>query len=590
MSDESATTDADTKASGDPMDALRDFQATLTDWMSQWSGKTPAGFDLDTLSMPFTGASQAKVVEAQWSLWQSQQQLMLNTTAKLLGVTAQTDDVTAPGAGDRRFKDQAWSENPLFSHLKQSYLLNARWLEQMLDSVEGLEPEARRNLEFYNQQIIDAIAPTNFAMTNPVVLRSTLDTKGQNLLDGVANLLKDMEQSKGSLKISQTDPEAFEVGENLAISPGQIVFENELFQLIQYAPSTEKVYRRPLLIVPPWINKYYILDLRPENSLIKWCVEQGHSVFVMSWVNPDESYRDKTFDHYVCDGIVAALDAVERATGESKVNAVGYCIGGTLLGIALGYLAAKKDSRIASATYLVAQMDFEEAGCLRVFTTPEQTAMLEPELEEKGYLDGWQMASAFNLLRANDLIWPFVINNYLLGKSPRAFELLHWNADSTRFPAQLLRDYLREMYQENALARAGAFKVNGEAIDLRAVSVPSFILATKEDHISPPRSVFKSLERFSGENRFVLAGSGHIAGVINPPAAGKYHYWTSDSDEREDFDSWFESAVEHKGSWWPEWRRWLARRAGKKVAAREPGAGELRCLEAAPGSYVKERC
>ena len=584
MTKQATETEVSPDQSPEVAETLQQLQGAFARWVNEWSQKVPTGVDpaaLQTLSF-----DPQKVLQAQWSLWQSQQALWLQTTAKLLGTGAEGDaDIATAEKGDRRFKDETWSENPLFSHLKQSYLLNAKWMQELFESLDNLAPEMRRSLEFCNQQVIDALAPTNFALTNPVVLRATHDTQGQNLIDGMTNLLRDMEKSQGSLQITQTEPNAFEVGENIAVTPGQIVFQNEFFQLIQYQPSTDKVYSRPLLIVPPWINKYYILDLKPENSFIKWSVEQGFTVFVMSWVNPDESFRDKTFDDYVCEGVVRALDAVESQTGVGEINTVGYCIGGTLLGITLAYLAAKGDSRVTSATFLAAQVDFEEAGCLRVFTGPEQLSMLDEELEKKGYLDGWQMASAFNMLRANDLIWYFVINNYLLGKSPKAFELLHWNADSTRFPAQLLRDYLHNMYQENVLATAGAFNIDGTPVDLSKVTIATYIQATKEDHISPAPSVFKSMHRFAGDRQFVLAGSGHIAGVVNPPSSGRYQHWTNASKESyADVDSWLADAEETAGSWWPHWKKWLAKRSGKKVPARVIKATTI---EAAPGSYVR---
>ena len=586
---------ADDEAQAKPkqavIEALEQFQSAMQEWAESCRKLTPGNPGTESMER-WRSASldQQKILEAQRDLLNSQQQLWMSTTAKLMGNESTPQESISPERGDNRFRDEQWKTNPLFSHLLQTYLLNSRWMEQMLDSVQGLDSDTRAGIEFYNRQIIDALAPTNFVLTNPTVLKAIEDTKGGNLVDGLSNFLGDLSRSEGSLKISQVDESAFEVGVNLAMTTGKVVFRNELFELIQFEATTDKVFKKPLLIVPPWINKYYILDLKPENSFIKWCVEQGHTVFIMSWVNPDETYRDKTFDDYLQDGVLEAIAAVSKASGEKQMTAIGYCIGGTLLSIALAYMAAKGDKRISAATFFAAQVDFEEAGSLRLFTSPDLLAQMEPELERKGYLDGDQMASAFNLLRSNDLIWYFVTNNYLLGKKPRAFELLYWNGDSTRFPARLLLQYLKWMYRENLLSTPGALEVLGEPIDLGRIKIPTYIQASKEDHIAPARSVFKIMHQFSGTNRFVLAGSGHVAGVVNPPQAGRYQHWTNNAKKTPDgFDEWFTGATETPGSWWANWQTWLSRRSGAKVAARIPGDGELAALEAAPGSYVKVR-
>jgi polyhydroxyalkanoate synthase len=384
------------------------------------------------------------------------------------------------------------------------------------------------------------------------------------------------------------DEKAFEVGKNVATSPGKVVFQNELMQLIQYAPTTEKVHKRPFLIVPPWINKFYILDLQPKNSFIKWCVDQGHTTFVISWVNPRTDLAHKHFEDYLLEGPLAALDAIQQATGEREANILGFCIGGILTAGALGYLAAKGEGRIKSATFLASLFDFREAGEVSVFIDDEQLAQMEKHIADKGYLEGHHMADMFNMMRENDLIWSFVVNNYLMGREPPPFDLLYWNSDSTRLPATMLLFYLRKFYQENQLMRPGGLELAGVPIDLSKVEIPTYIVATKDDHIAPWRSCYPGTRAFSGSRKFVLGASGHIAGIVNPPAAGKYAYWTNDKLP-EDPEAWLAGATQHPGSWWTDWGTWLARRAGKKVPARQPGAGKLAPIEDAPGSYVKVR-
>jgi polyhydroxyalkanoate synthase len=529
-------------------------------------------------------ADPAKLMQAQMNLWQDYLKLWQSTTRRMMG--QESEPVIEPAKDDRRFKHEAWSENQLFDFIKQSYLLTARWMQSTVRDVDGLDDKTAKKVDFYTRQFVDAMAPSNFVMTNPEVLKATMESGGENLVKGLENLLKDLERGKGRLSISMTDIEAFKVGQNIAVTPGQVVFQNDLMQLLQYEPSTETVAKRPLLILPPWINKYYILDLRPTNSFIKWAVEQGHTVFMASWVNPDESLAKKTFEDYMVEGPLAALDAIEQATGEREVNVIGYCLGGTLLAATLAWMAAKKDNRFKSATFLTTMVDFTEPGELGVFIDEEQLTALEEKMEKRGYLEGHEMATTFNMLRANDLIWSFVVNNYLLGKDPFPFDLLYWNADSTRMPAEMHSFYLRKMYQENLLMQPGGITLKGVPLDLRKVATPSYILSTKEDHIAPWRSAYAATQLYKGPKKFVLSASGHIAGVVNPPSANKYCHWTSDELPPQP-EQWLGGAQQHPGSWWPDWQRWVAEFAGGQVPARKPGDGKLKALERAPGSYVQ---
>ncbi|MDQ2101288.1 PHA/PHB synthase family protein [Azospirillum isscasi] len=531
-------------------------------------------------------ADPAKLMKAQMTLWQDYLTLWQRTTQRFFGQEAQP--VIAPAKDDRRFKDSAWDENTLFDFIKQSYLLSARWMQSTVNEVDGLDDHTAKKVDFYTRQFVDAMAPSNFVMTNPEVLRTTIETGGENLVKGLEHLLKDLERGKGELRISMTDYDAFQVGKNIAVTPGKVVFQTDLMQLIQYTPTTPEVNKRPLMIVPPWINKYYILDLREKNSFIKWAVDQGHTVFVLSWVNPDEKLAQKGFEDYMFEGPLAALDAIAKITGEKDVNAIGYCLGGTLLASTLAYMAAKKDDRIKSATFFTTMLDFTEAGELSVFIDEEQLTFIENQMAEQGYLDGSKMATTFNMLRANDLIWSFVVNNYLLGKDPFPFDLLYWNSDSTRMPAAMHSFYLRNMYQKNLLAQPGAVSIGGVPIDLRTVKTPSFFLSAREDHIAPWKSTYMGANLFSGPVKFVLAASGHIAGVVNPPAAGKYCYWTNAKLPKTS-DDWLKSSEQTPGSWWPEWNKWVSTFSEGKVPARDPEKGGLPALEDAPGSYAKVR-
>ncbi|MEO1575417.1 MAG: class I poly(R)-hydroxyalkanoic acid synthase, partial [Pseudomonadota bacterium] len=430
--------------------------------------------------------------------------------------------------------------------------------------------------------------PSNFPLTNPEVIKETLDSGGQNLMRGLQNLARDMKAGGGSLRITMADPDAYELGLNVATTPGKVVFQNDAMQLIQYEPTTKRVYRRPLVIFPPWINKYYILDLQPENSFVRYAVSRGYTVFLVSWVNPDERLAKKTMDDYLREGIFGALDAVEQATGQREVTTIGYCIGGTLMSAALAHMAATGDDRIKANTIFAAQMDFSQAGDLRVFIDETQLEQLDRRMSKKGYLDGDDMYGAFNLLRSNDLIWSFWVNNYLMGKDPLKFDLLYWNGDTTRMPRALHMYYLREMYLKNNLSKPGGITLDGVPIDLGKVETPIYLQASREDHIAPYPSVFKSVNLFSGPVRFTLAGSGHIAGVINPPSANKYNYWMNEAQPA-DLDEWMAGAESFDGSWWDDWDRWLKGYSGSKVAARVPGERDLPVIEDAPGSYAKAR-
>ncbi len=532
-------------------------------------------------------ANPAHLMQAQMGFWQDYMTLWQNTARRMMGMEGTGQVIDAP-SGDRRFKDDAWKENEVFDFIKQSYLLSARFVQDVVTQVDGLDGKTAQKVDFYARQFVDAMSPSNFLLTNPEVLRKTAETGGENLLKGLNNLLTDLERGKGQLRIKMTDMDAFNVGENIGVSPGKVVYRNDLMELIQYDPATEKVLKRPLLIGPPWINKYYILDLRPRNSFVKWAVSQGHTVFVISWVNPDEKLAEKGFDDYMKDGYLAALDAIEQATGEREVNAIGYCLGGTLLASTLAYMAARGDDRIASATFFVTMMDFREAGELGVFIDEEQLSALEQKMSKRGYLEGSEMATTFNMLRANDLIWSFVVNNYLLGNDPFPFDLLYWNADSTRMPARMHSFYLRKMYQQNLLAQPGGISLADTPIDLGKIKTPAYFLSTREDHIAPWMSTYRGTQLLSGPRRFVLAASGHIAGVVNPPDSGKYSHWINE-DLPPDAEAWFNGAAEMAGSWWPDWHRWILALDKKQVAARVPGSGKLKALEPAPGSYVKVR-
>ena len=594
-------TTSETKAAPDPAELARTYaeiaqrsSKLLSDFITRLgAGGVPAFGDELGIAKAFYEmmgkllADPVKFAEMQYKLWQDYLSLWQHSMLRFLGHGSHP--TIGPVRNDRRFKHDDWQQNFLYDYIKQSYLIAAKHLHQTVGSVQGLDDQTAKKVDFYTRQYIDALSPSNFLLTNPEVLRETVASGGQNLVKGLNNLLKDLERGGGrQLRVKMTDPSAFQVGGNLAVTPGKVVYQNDLIQLIQYAPLTNQVYKRPLLILPPWINKFYVLDLRKKNSFVRWATAQGHTVFMVSWVNPDAAFAQKTFDDYLLEGPLAALDAIEIATGEREVNAVGFCLGGTLLAAALAYLAGTHDERIKSATFFATLIDFAEPGELEVFVDEQQVSNLEKKMQERGYLEGHEMATTFNLLRANDLIWSFVVNNYLLGKEPFPFDLLYWNSDSTRMPAAMHAFYLRKMYLENLLREPGGITLNGVPIDLSKVAIPLYAVATIEDHIAPWKSTYAGARLFPDPVRFVLGGSGHIAGIINPPAANKYCYWTNDKLE-DSPDEWLAGATQHPGSWWNDWARWIEPHAGAQVAAREPGNGKLQALEDAPGSYVKLR-
>ena len=527
-------------------------------------------------------AQPHKLMEAQTQLWNSYSQLWQNTWSKALGTP--TEPLASPARNDKRFKDKDWQENTVFDFLKQFYLISANWAQDFVRNAEGLDDHTRQKAKFYVEQILNALSPSNFPVSNPEILRATLASNGANLIEGLKHLEQDMASPDGRLRIKQSDTTAFEIGKNIAMSPGKVVFRNDTFELIQYSPSVQRTYEIPLLIVPPWINKFYILDLNPKKSFVRWATEQGLTVFMVSWVNADEKQGRKSFSDYMREGFLEAVQAVQDATGAEKINTIGYCIGGTMVAAALGYMAAKNDNRVNSATFFTTQVDFEKAGDLRVYVDDEQVKWIEQRMEEKGYLAGSRMADAFNLLRSNDLIWSNVINNYMLGKEPTPFDLLYWNSDATRMPAGVHSFYLRECYLANKLAQ-GKMVLENVRINLKKVKVPVYNLAARDDHIAPLPSVFNVGQFFGGETKLVVSGSGHIAGVVNPPEARKYKYWTNAAAEN--LENWLRTATEHEGSWWPDWADWITTRSGAKVSAPIPGDGKLEILEDAPGSYVR---
>ena len=565
-------------------------QRIVGEWLKRQSEQGLSGPDplnIGSAFMEMTAklmANPAKLMQAQLGFWQDYMSLWQNTARKMMGMDSPPVIQSSPA--DKRFRDEAWKDNEVFDFIKQSYLLSARYVQDVVTHVDGLEPATAQKVDFYARQFIDAMSPSNFLFTNPEVLRKTAETGGENLIKGLNNLLGDLERGKGGLRISMTDMDAFKIGENVAVTPGKVVYQNDLMQLIQYTPTTEKALKRPLLIIPPWINKFYILDLRPRNSFVKWATSQGHTVFIVSWVNPDEKLAEKNFEDYMREGILDALGAITAATGETGINAIGYCLGGTLLSSTLSWMQANGDDRIKSATFFVTLMDFHESGELNVFIDEEQIKMLEDKMNKRGFLEGAEMATTFNMLRANDLIWSFVVNNYLLGNDPFPFDLLYWNSDSTRMPARMHSFYLRNMYQDNKLATPGGITLAGTPIDLGQIKVPAYFISTREDHIAPWRATYRGTQLLGGKCRFVLAASGHIAGIVNPPDGGKYNHWINEELPL-DPEAWFAGAVEMAGSWWPDWQRWVSAHDKRQVKARSPGDGKLEIIEDAPGAYVK---
>ena len=522
-----------------------------------------------------------KLLEAQSELMTGYLQLWGDMSRRALGA----EPAAGNKAADKRFADPRWEQNLIFDVMKQSYLLSSNWINKLISSAEGIDPKVKRRAEFFTKLLTDAMSPSNFLMSNPAALQTLMETNGESLVKGMEKFADDLARGDGKLMISQADYSHFKVGESVATTPGKVVYRGPYFELLQYTPTTPQAREIPLLIFPPWINKFYILDLQTKNSMIKWLTDQGFTVFLTAWVNPDTSMKDTTFEDYMFGGIIEAVEKVKEQTGAKSVNTVGYCIGGTLLGCTLAYLAEKNDKSINSATFFTAQHDFSEAGDLLIFTSESWLKELERQMDAAGgVLPGSAMADTFNSLRANDLIWSFFVNNYLMGKDLTPFDLLCWNADQTRMPKALHLFYLRKFYGENALSR-GELTLGGVNIDLKKVTVPIYEQAGREDHIAPPASVYKGSKLFGGPVTYVLAGSGHIAGVVNPPAAQKYMHWLNDGHP-DSFEEWFAGAVQHPGSWWPHWAGWLNERSGKMVPARDPSKGKLKPLMDAPGSYV----
>jgi poly[(R)-3-hydroxyalkanoate] polymerase subunit PhaC len=562
---------------------MQSVVSNLTDVTKFGTGDTATlGFDFLELMTRMMGDPVA-VASAQIDLCKDTLGIWQKTAERMLMLRARETDAQK----DKRFKHPQWSENAVFGMVKDSYLVTAKSILSAIREVKGMDRATARKVEFYTRQFVDALSPSNFVATNPEVLTATLASGGQNLLRGLEHLLVDLKRGNGRLAITMTDTKAFRLGENIATTPGKIVYQNDLTQLIQYMPSTSEVRRRPLLIVPPWINKFYVLDLQPNNSFIKWAVDQGHTVFVISWVNPDAKLAAKCFENYMIEGPLAALDAIESATGERSINTIGYCLGGTLLAATAAYSAAKGDDRIASATYLATLVDFSEVGDMAVFIDNKQLASLERRMHERGYLEAHDMTTAFSMLRSNDLIWSFVVNNYLLGREQVSFDLLFWNSDPTRMPATMHSFYLRNMYQQNLLARPCGISLADTPIDLSKIRTPTFVLSTHEDHIAPWKSTYAATRLYSGPVKFVLSGSGHMAGVISPPG-GKYGHWANDNLPPSP-DEWFDGATPQQGSWWPVWDQWVAQLDSARIAARPPGGGRLPIIEDAPGSYVRVR-
>ena len=539
-------------------------------------------------TMNALAADPGAVLQRQFDLWGDFANMMAAMSRRMAG--EDVGPAIEPEPGDKRFTHPAWRENYLLDFVKQSYLTYAEWLRSTVHQLGGMDAHEKDRAEFYTRQFLDAIAPTNFPMLNPEVIDAAIATKGENFFKGMKNLLEDLDRGHGALAIRQADLDYFRLGENIATTPGKVIYQNEIMQLIQYDPTTEKVARRPLLILPPWINKFYILDLQPANSFIRWMVDRGRTVFLVSWVNPEPALASKTFADYIHEGLLEALDAVKAATGEAEVDAIGYCIGGTMLSTALALMAKRGDERIRSATFFTAQADFKESGDLLLFVDDEQLGAIEKQMDAAGgVLEGSAMANTFNMLRSNDLIWSFVIDNYMKGKDPAKFDLLFWNSDATRMPKNVHLFYLREFYQYNRLAK-GEMMIDGERLDPGKIDIPIFMQAGETDHIAPHNSVYRSARLFASKGNdkviYMLAGSGHIAGVVNHPARRKYHHSTNETLP-ETIEEWKTGAVKHPGSWWDYWMAWLDRVSPGKVAARLPGEGKLKPIEDAPGSYVK---
>ena len=581
----------------DPEAMAMNFARTLENLgkaASAWLAPRERGERVDPVADPAT--DMIKTMSRVSEYWMSDPKRALEAQTQLMGSffnvwtrslsrmggEAPAEDETLKK--EKRFADEDWQRNPFFDFLRQVYVTTSDWAEKMVAEAEGLDAHTRHKAAFYVKQIMAALSPSNFVATNPELYRETVASSGANLVKGMELLAEDIRAGGGELRLRQTDATKFAIGVNIALTPGKVIAQSDVCQVIQYEPATDKVLKRPLMICPPWINKFYILDLNPQKSFIKWCVDQGHTVFVISWVNPDERHRDKDWTAYAREGIDFTLETIEKATGEKEVNAIGYCVGGTLLAPTLALHAKEKNRRIKTATLFTTQVDFTYAGDLKVFVDEEQLAVLEAQMAKDGYLEGSRMATAFNMLRASELIWPYVVNNYLKGQVPMPFDLLYWNSDSTRMAAANHSFYLRNCYLNNTLAQ-GKMQLGGKTVSLKDVKIPIYNLATREDHIAPPRSVFLGSQLFGGPVEYVLSGSGHIAGVVNPPDKKKYQYWTGEAPQGE-YDEWLKHTTENPGSWWPHWHRWILAHGDREVPARKPGGASLNAIEDAPGSFV----
>ncbi len=564
---------------------------------SAWLAPRESGEKVDTVSEPMVDMVKTlskvseywltdprRTLEAQTMLLGSYFNIWSRTLSRLSG--EEPDAAPDPHSKDKRFSDEDWVKNPFFDFLRQAYFVTSDWAEKLVADAEGLDEHTRHKAGFYVKQIASAISPSNFVTTNPQLYRETVASNGANLVRGMKMLAEDIAAGRGDLKLRQTDTSKFAIGENMALTPGKVLAQSDVCQVIQYDATTETVLKRPLLICPPWINKFYILDLNPAKSFIKWAVDQGHTVFVISWVNPDERHAAKDWEAYAREGIGFALDTIKQATGEDEVNAIGYCVGGTLLAATLALHGQEGDKRIRTATLFTTQVDFTHAGDLKVFADEEQIDLMERGMKATGYLDGSKMATAFNMLRASELIWPYFVNNYLKGQDPMPFDLLYWNSDSTRMPAANHSFYLRNCYLNNTLTK-GKMVLAGKTLSLKDVKIPIYNLATKEDHIAPAKSVFVGSQFFGGKVTYVMAGSGHIAGIVNPPDKMKYQFWTG-GPVKGAFEDWVEKATETAGSWWPHWHAWIKAEDDRMVPARKTG-GAMNSIEEAPGSYVRVR-
>lgn len=576
------------------MNISQKSQELATDFIERQSELTGFPIKMDesalkafqNLALQFA-TDPAAITKAQLQFWTGMTELWLHSFNRMTGVDV---GEAAESRTDRRFKHEAWAREPAFEYIKESYFFISDWLQGLSDQTQGLSDHDRKKIQFNTRQFASAISPTNFIFTNPEVLEKTIETGGENLLNGFNNLLTDIEKGKGKLKISMTDQNAFQVGKNIAATKGKVIFRNQLFELIQYSPTTKEVHKTPIMFVPPWINKFYVLDLKPENSFIKWVVDQGYTLFVISWVNPDTTEAKIGFSDYMTKGVLVALDEVLKITKEPKANLLGFCIGGILLTTTLSYLAAKGDKRVNSATLLATMINLTDCGEMSVFVDDEQLCSLDKKVKERGFMAGEEMAGMFNMMRENDLVWSFVVNNYLMGHDPVPFDLLYWNADATRMPAKMIIEYLTDFYRDNAFMNPGRLVIDDTVIDVRKIKTPIYMVATKDDHIAPWRSCYEGNTAFAGTKRFVLGASGHIAGIVNPPHKKKYCYWTNAArNVIDDPDEWFEGAVKKDGSWWGDWEKWLSKKSGDMVKARRPGGRGHKAICDAPGTYVHIR-